>query len=318
MRKSRSGAATIFIGICMVIIGAAAILFALITPESELVTNSQDITYSSNEVYDMGQVLVIDKYGYIENTKDPDEDYYLVAYYTQDGAPHLASLRVTEDEDIFNKLDSYAEDDTAYIGDLYINLCAKAEPMSSIEPELIGYYNDALDLYAEYLTGIDDSQVSLVFYCEGAEAFPAALEEENTSHIFVVAAGAVIAVLGIILFITGINKKKKEKIMQAQMAQQGAYYNTVNQPDVYYNPQAGANQWNNGTPYQQPQNGANQWNNSAQYQQPQNGYNQWSNQTAQVNSQPDATNTNQYYTPPTENNTSQTNAPEDSAQNNQQ
>lgn len=145
--------------------------------------------------------------------------------------------------------------------------------------------------------------------------------------------------MGIIAIVISIFRLNKAKKLKAQMAQQGVYFNPANQPNVYYNPQMGANPWNNGVPYQQPQNGANQWNNNSPYQQPQNGVNQWNNnppyqqpqsganqwsnnppyQQPQVNIQPDSANTNQYYTPPTENKaTYSTNVPEDTAQNNQQ
>lgn len=303
MRKTKSGTATIIMGVALVIIGIFMIVFALVSPESRLVAGDENVPYASNNVYDMGQVLVIDKYGYIESARNGYEDYYLIAYYTEDDdIAHLASLKVTEDKNIFNKLDSYAQDDKAYIGDLYINLCAKAAPLDSIDPEMLGYYNDAVDTYSEYLSGVENSQTALTFYCEGAEAFPSALESEGHGKTAVKVIGAVIILLGIILLPIGIDKKKKENALEAQMAQQGVYYAPVNQPNVYYNPQPGANQWNSGAPYQQPQNGANQWN----------------NQAPQVNSQPSNTNTNQYYTPPTESNASRTTAPDNSAQNNQQ
>lgn len=314
---SFTGIAGIIAGAAILIIGILLLIVTFIIPEPQLVTAGQEIPHSSRNVYDMGQVLVIDQYGFVRNSDDYNEDYYLIAYYTEDETPHLASLKVTEeDENLYNKLNSYASDDNAYIGDLYINVCAKAEPLSNIDPELVGYYKDCINLYSDYFAGVDDSQVSLDFYCEGAEAFPAALEEHNSIMLTVrIITGAVIAI-GVISIVISIVKLNKAKALKAQMAQQGFYYPPVNQPGVYYNPQAGANQWNNGVPYQQPQNGNVQWNNGAPYQQPQDGTNQWSNGAPYQ--QPANADTNQYYTPPTENNSSQINASDDPTQNNQQ
>ena len=329
----------IITGVILAILGIILITFMSLMPKPNLVTAGQEAPSSGNNVYDMGQVLVIDKYGYVEYTSSVNEDYYLIAYYTEDGTAHLASLMVSEDKSIFAKMNDYVEDDTAYVGDFYINLCAKAEPLNSIDPELVQYYNDAIATYSDYLTGIEDSHVALSFYCEGAEAFPAALEEHNSQMSTVKIIGGVIIAVGIIAIVISIFRLNKAKKLKAQMAQQGVYFNPANQPNVYYNPQMGANPWNNSVPYQQPQNGANQWNNNSPYQQPQNGVNQWNNnppyqqpqngadqwggsvqyQQPQVNIQPDSANTNQYYTPPTENKaTYSTNVSEDTAQNNQQ
>lgn len=302
-------------GVLLTIVGIILLTFVSLIPKTNLVTAGQETPNSTNNVYDMGQVLVIDKYGYIEDSSSVNEDYYLIAYYTEDGKAHLASLMVSEDKSIFEKMNGYVEDDTAFIGDFYINLCAKARPLNSIGPEMVQYYNEAIAYYSEYLEDCEDSHVALTFYCEGAEAFPATVEEHNSQMSTVKIISAVIIALGIISIIISIFKLKKAKALKAQMAQQGVYYNPVNQPNVYYNPQAGVNQWNGGAPYQQPQNNANPWNGGVPYQQPQNNYNQWNNQTPQANNQPDNGGTNQYYTPPAKPNESHT---EDTAQNNQQ
>ena len=311
----------IITGVILAILGIFLITFMSLLPKPSLVTGGQEAPSSANNVYDIGQVLVVDKYGYVENTSSVNEDYYLIIYYTEDGTPHLASLMVSDDKSIFARMNNYVEDDTAYVGDFYINLCAKAEPLTSIEPELVQYYNDAIDIYSDYLEGIEDSHVSFSFYCEGAEAFPAALEEYDSQMSTIRIISVVIIAVGIIALVISIFKLNKAKKLKAQMAQQGVYYNPVNQPNVYYNPQMGANPWNNGTPYQQPQNGADQWNN-APYQQPQNGADQWNNnapyQQPQVNMQPENINTNQYYTPTENKTTHSTAVPDDAAQNNQQ
>lgn len=258
MRKTRGAVSSILLGILFIIAGIFAVIFPIVSPDSKLVPANSDAAASSSSVYDFGQVLVLDKYGYIENSRGADEDYYLVAYFNdEDDYAYLASLKVTDDTDIYDKLDEYSNDDTAYIGDLYINLCAKSDSIASIEPEMAGYYNDAIELYGQYYTGTVDTRTALSFYCEGAEAFGPALEAENRSKTLVSVIGAVIAALGILFLATGIVRKKKEKKIQAAMPQQDVYYTPQSSQDVYYDPQASGpgstGQWTNGEQDQTPQ-----------------------------------------------------------------
>lgn len=308
------------------------VIMSLMAPESRLVTSNENIPYSSSNVYDMGEVLVIDKYSYIEYSRGLDENYYLIAYYVEeDDNAHLASLKVTEGTDIFEKLDEYANDDTSYIGDLFINLCAKATPVSELDSDIINYYNEAVDMCGNYFTGTVDSEIAFTFYCESAEDFPAALKSEERSKTVVAVIGSVAVVLGVVVLVTGILKKKKENAAQAASQQQDPYYYPPNQPNVYYNPQAGTgyqptpNQWTNG--------GAGNPPSYTQQPQPDNHmpFEPQNTTTAQRNNNSPNTdvsgketevlnnNTNSYYTPPTENkNFNQANAPENDMPDNKQ
>ena len=262
------------LGAILLVIGIFTTVFSVISPDSKLVTDIDNTPYSSENVYDMGKVLVIDKYGYIDYSRDADEDYYLIAYYLDgDDYAHLASLKVTEDKNIFDTLDDYSEDSNSYIGDLYIDLCAKMEPISSIDQEMSGYYDDAVAMCQQYFSGTVDSETAFTFYCEGAEAFPSELREEKSWKTAVSVFGVVITVVGVVLIISGISKQKKERAA-AEAMQQNAYYNP-NQANVYYNPQSQYaptappnNMWTNGA-QNSGNTGAGEWTNGApQYSQP--------------------------------------------------
>lgn len=320
MRRTRGATASITVGIVVIIIGIIMVITSLIAPESRLVTPNENIPYSSSNVYDMGEVLVIDKYGSVEYSRGLDENYYLIAYYVEeDDNAHLASLQVTEGTEIFEKLDEYVNDDTLYIGDFFIELCAKAAPVSELDSDIISYYNEAVDMCGNYFTGTVDSEISLTFYCENAEDFPSALRSEERSKTVVTVIGSIAAILGVICLVTGIIKKKKENAAKAVLQQQNPYYYPPNQPNVYYNPQSNQqpvqNQWTNGAPSQpsQPYTG-----NNTPNQQPQAGGTTPFQQ--QDGESPDnANNTqNQYYQPPTKNDSDNINAPENGAANNEQ
>lgn len=321
MRRTRGAIASIALGIVVIIIGIIMVIMSLMAPKSRLVTANENIPHSSSNVYDMGEVLVIDKYSSIEYSRGMDENYYLIAYYVEeDDNAHLASLEVTEGTDIFDKLDEYANDDTSYIGDLFIDLCAKATPVSELDSDIMKYYNEAVDMCGNYFTGTVDSETAFTFYCEGAEDFPAALKSEERSKTVVAVIGAVVAVLGVVVLIAGIQKKKKENAAKAAFQQQDPYYYPPNQPN--YNPQYDQqnqqpiqNQWTNGAPSQpsQPYTG-----NTIPYQQPQTGGTvPFAQRTdSQQQGGENTSNTqNQYDQPPTEKNTT---APENGAQTDKQ
>lgn len=170
----------IITGVILAILGIILITFMSLVPKPNLVTAGQEAPSSGNNVYDMGQVLVIDKYGYVEDASSVNEDYYLIAYYTEDGTAHLASLMVSEDKSIFARMNDYAEDDTAYVGDFYINLCAKAEPLNSIDPELVQYYNDAIAPIQITLQALKILMLLSLFTAKEQKHFPRLLK--NTIH----------------------------------------------------------------------------------------------------------------------------------------
>lgn len=333
MNKAKGGVAFIVIGIILILFGAFVTFGLLISGSSELKPYTGVISSDINDVYDLGNVLVVDKYSYVESDVDIDIDYYLIAFTGENNEDiRFASLYVDEGMDIYEKLDNYSNDDTQYIGDLYIELCATADSMTTLDSDVISFYHDAMDTCSDILPGITDSGVAFTYYCEGPSAFPNALAEEKAFKNIITVIFAAVFAVGIVLLIVGINKQVKAKAYAAAMPQ-NPYY-PANQPNVYYNPQnpqAGAgyqpapNPWTNGgagnppSYTQQPQPGSHmpfgpqntntaQWNNGA----PNAGVS--GKETEVLNN-----NTNPYYTPPTENkNFSQANAPENDAPGNQQ
>lgn len=302
MNRSKGATACIAIGTIFVILGLLISFFSLaLTPAAAPVpytsdTRISDETYGT--VYDFGQVLVIDQYGYIEYDGFSDEHYYIIGISLDSSdTVYLASLRVDEDTAIFDKLKDYAYDENAYVGDMYLKLCATAEPINDIDPDMKRYYYESLDTYKSYFTDTTDLEIGLTFYCEGTAAYSSTAIAGSAAYIVVAFAGIAMSAAGIICLIIGIVKKVRAKTPQYVMPGNG----------YYYNPQQ--NQWNNGMPVNNPQN---QWNNGAPINNPQN---QWNNSAPnnythsempsqrseyQQNTQIPNNNKGTYFTPPGE------------------
>ena len=259
MNRSKGATACIAIGTIFVILGLLISFFSLaLTPAAAPVpytsdTRISDETYGT--VYDFGQVLVIDQYGYIEYDGFSDEHYYIIGISLDSSdTVYLASLRVDEDTAVFDKLKDYAYDENAYVGDMYLKLCATAEPINDIDPDMKRYYYESLDTYKSYFTDTTDLEIGLTFYCEGTAAYSSTAIAGSAAYIVVAFAGIAMSAAGIICLIIGIVKKVRAKTPQYVMPGNG----------YYYNPQQ--NQWNNGMPVNNPQN---QWNNGAPIHNPQ-------------------------------------------------
>ncbi|GEM_PF-1093652 len=287
MVKTNKGIPAVITGSIMAVIGGFLALVMIVVGSSGLTEFTGTISGDPSDVYDLGNVLVVDQYGYIEGDS-LDEDYYLIAF-THNGTDdiYFASLYVNESMDVFERLDDYAYDDSMLIGDLYLQVCASAEMLSDIDSDMRGFYYDALDVYGEMMPGYIDSGISFSFYCEGASAFPSALkEEQSTNNVLTVIFAAVFAI-GIVLIITGaVSHSKAKTALEALQQQGGAYYNPQG---TYYYPQPGAD------PYQQQGT----WSNGANQTQPnpaQQG-NYYAPPGQQAPQQPQGTESGAYYRP---------------------
>lgn len=329
MSRSKGGVALIVIGIILSIFGAFVTFGFLISGTSQLKPYTGVISSNINDVYDLGNVLIVDKYSYIESDSDYNIDYYMIAFSGENEEEiQFASLYVDESMDIYEKLDKYSNDDTQYIGDLYIELCATADSVTSLDSDIVLYYRDALDTISDILPEFTDSGIAFTYYCEGPSAFPSALEQEKATSNILTAFFVVIFAVGIVLLVLGINKHIKAKV-NAGYVPQNPYY-PANQQNIYFdpkNPPAGTgyqpepNQWTNGGAENQPSYNR-QPKNSTPFEQ-QHTAAQWDNGTPYTSISEKNTkilnNTNPYYTPPTENKDfNQANAPENDMPDNKQ
>lgn len=279
MYKSKRGIAAIVIGIIIIVFSSLVLFSYIVMGNARLLPYKGIISSDPYDIYDLGSVLVVDQYGYIESDSEWDEDYYIIAFTAEnDDTIYLGSLCVDESMDIYEKLRDYAYDETMYIGDLYIDLCASANTAEVLDRDIHSFYGEAVTEYESLLPGFEDSGMSFTYYCEGAQAFPQALEAEKQTDIIVIVIFAVILAAGIALLAAGINKRIKVNKSDMFMPQQKIYYNPQ------FNNQSNMQQNNN----QRQQNGA--YGQPAYYRPVQ----EEQNRTAPPN------NTNIYYTPPGE------------------
>lgn len=317
MYKTKSGVAAIVVGVIMIILGVFFALSFILAGNSQLIPYTGVVSSDPLDIYDLGNVLVIDKYGYIESDTELNEDYYVIAFSAEnDENIYLGSLMVDETMDVYEKLDDYSDDNTLYIGDLYMDLCASADTISTLDSDIHGYYNEAMDTCSELLPGFIDSGISFTYYCEGADAFPSALESERTFSNIVIIISAIVFAAGIAVLIIGINNHAKANKMMAAMPQPNVYYDPrINQQGTYYNPQQAPPA---GGSYQNPQANAGQWTNGPQNN-AQSGSGQWGAPAANSQQPPASPYQNQYYTtPPTKNDPGSADAPQDGSHNNPQ
>ncbi len=312
MKKSHSGIFLIVLGVILIIAGSfSSLLFILGASTPELIPFSGVISKDSYDVYNIGNVLVIDKYAFYEDGYQYDEDYYIIGFTDgESDKVYLASLTVDESMDIYEKLDRYADDDTAYIGDLYIELCATADTVSALDGDIYSYYNDEVDVYGEMLPGTEDSGISFTYYCEGAAAFPQASQSSQKTDTGVIIFGIAVFAIGIAVLTVGIIKTKNAKKQNQfyMQNQPSAYYYPPNQqPGTWQNQPPNPNQWTNGAANYPPQADGN-----AQYQQ-QNA-NEWTNGAPRGADNPP----NPYYSPPAQDRPGNVNTPENGTPNDEQ
>lgn len=282
MNKAKGGIAAIVIGVIISLAGALFVFAGIFSGSSHLTEYTGAISSDPYDIYDLGSVLVVDKYGYIEGGSDLDEDYYIIGFTTQGSEDmYIGSLLVDETADIYEMLDDYSEDDSMYIGDLYIDLCASADTTAELDRDIYRFYKETAEDYKDILPEFTDSGISFTYYCRGAQAFPSALKEEKSFNGIMTAICAVFLAAGIAVFAAGVSKTLKAN-KAAQTAQPGVYYNPqINTQGNYY-PQTGPVQY--GGPNNVPQQ-------NYQYAPP----------PGSQNSSPQADGKNIYYTPPGEN-----------------
>lgn len=256
MTRSRNWKSLLIIGIVILLCGVVpSTAFSLYTEPTLIPYGEENTSDSDNCVYEMRDIMVIDKYGTTTyDNGDPEEDYYIVAYYVDDSDnAQLASFMIdSSDGELFNEMNDYIDDDTAYIGDYFINACVTVSSQSDLDSDIQSYYHEAEDYYVENFDQVDKTDIHFEYYCDSADDFPAAAELEKKVVKIASIFSYVITAFGIVCIIVAIQRRKIEKAAMANMPPQPPVYYVPNQQ--LNNQQPNNQQPNQDTYYTPPQN----------------------------------------------------------------
>lgn len=237
----------IILGILLIVFAVILICAGLSEPEPQLLP--QEDVYNgeewSNDVYEFTDVLVIDCYATTtyEKPTNPDEAYYVVAFFTEDSeTAYLASLCVDEgSKAMYSYLEEYYNNDELEIGDCYINMCVSK---MSLDAEISEYYDDAARYCTESFDNVEESGINLNFEFENADEFPDYVKSLKTNKILMLAISVLMLAAGIFLLVLGFKKPKEQELQPQENSAE------------YYVPQAQSTPNTDGNGYYQPQENA--------------------------------------------------------------
>lgn len=173
---------------------------------------------NTEDIYDFGKVIVLGKYAYgyyeeedAETTDNSDEDivcnYYLIAIGNEmDGYNQLASLTVSANDSVYDRLDLLFSDLYTSENAVYVDLCATASQLPS---DVFSFYQEAVHLAQSYVPDLEYSGLTLNFFCEGDAQFDKTVQSSDTTMLIM---GILMLVFGPAVIVLGIvdwNRRKK-------------------------------------------------------------------------------------------------------------
>lgn len=211
---------------------------------------SLDEDASSRTVYKFDNVLIIDEYATYSESYGIKDDmaYYLVAFVDKYDEVYLASLEVDTGLDIFDKIEAYINDDSQYIGDFSIPICAATDAKS--DSDLSSYYREAVEKYTEILNDeeleVSNSYLKLKYACDVPANIDKYAAAQTRQSLIVYAMMGGFALVMLAMTIRAYSKIKKLKRMNEEefistlKTQDGAdvqmNMNTDTQTGEYYDP----------------------------------------------------------------------------------
>ena len=158
--------------------------------------------------YDLGEVIVLDSYAYASTNDDINTNYYAVLFAGANDEPYLISLAVSTEDDIYQELLDFANDDTQFMGDISVNVCGIAQEFDSEDDTLQGFYQEFQDnLYSE---GIEVTAIPLELIYKGEDA-AAFRENTNGDWTTAIVTTVIIEVVGLVFLVIGILLGRRDK-----------------------------------------------------------------------------------------------------------
>lgn len=158
--------------------------------------------------YDLGEVIVLDSYAYASTNDDISTNYYAVLFSGANDEPYLISLAVSTEDDIYQELWDFANDDTLFMGDISVDVCGIAQEFDSEDDTLQGFYQEFQDsLYNE---GIEVTAIPLELIYKGQDA-AAFRENTNGDWTTAIVTTVIVEVVGLIFLILGILLNRRDK-----------------------------------------------------------------------------------------------------------
>ncbi len=224
------------LAVILLIIGICTLVSGIFGGETAL----EDVsTLTSSEMdgsadYKFSEAIVFDRYATYEENNIPETYYLAIGFYDANDNLCIASLAMDKNDDIYDEVMDYLNDDSMYLGDLVLPMYCTADTFSD-NTEVGEYFEEYHEEIAS--NGISGELLWLQMNYQGATL----TEYEESSSVNAVMGlimGGGFLVLGIALLLLAILKKKPQPAPASAYAAPQASGYTAPQAPSYSAPQA--------------------------------------------------------------------------------